>query len=138
MVDGLSPSRRSENMRRIRSKDMKPERVVRSLVHRFGCRFRLHAKELPGKPDIVRRQHSQAIFVHGCFWHQHSKQNCLDGRLPKSNGKYWLPKLASNVLRDKRNVAKLRRGGWKVLVIWECETKVPEKLERKLLKFLRK
>lgn len=118
------------------STNMKPERAVRAIIQSQGCRFRLHAKELPGKPDIVRRPHKQAIFVHGCFWHQHSDARCLDGRLPKSNRGYWVPKLARNVQRDKDAVAALRKMGWKVLVVWECETKNPAKLERKLRKFL--
>lgn len=138
MADTLSPERRSENMRRIRSKDMKPEVAVRSVVHRHGYRFRLHAKELPGKPDIVRRPYKQAIFVHGCFWHQHADPKCLDGRPPKSNTGYWLPKLARNVQRDKDAAAALRKMGWKVLVIWECETKTPVRLEKRVLKFLGK
>lgn len=138
MADALSPERRSENMRRIRSKNMRPEVAVRSIVHRHGYRFRLHAKELPGKPDIVRRPYHQAIFVHGCFWHQHADPKCLDGRPPKSNTGYWLPKLARNVKRDKDAAAALRKMGWKVLVIWECETKTPTRLEKRVLKFLGK
>ena len=117
---------------------MKPERIVRSVVYRLGYRFRLLAKELPGKPDIVRRPQKQVIFVNGCFWHQHAKAACLDGRLPKSRRDYWVPKLSGNVARDKRNIAKLRGAGWKVLVVWECETRHSERLEQKLLKFLKK
>jgi DNA mismatch endonuclease, patch repair protein len=135
VIDKLDAHRRSENMRRIRSKGMKPERVVGSALHRLGYRFRLHAKELPGKPDIVRRPYKQAIFVHGCFWHQHPKTGCLDGRAPKSNTGYWLPKLARNVERDKQAIAALRASGWKVLVVWECEIKSPAPLERKIRKF---
>jgi DNA mismatch endonuclease (patch repair protein) len=136
MTDTISRIRRSENMRRIRSSGMKPEMIVRSLVHGPGYRFRLHARELPGKPDIVRRPHKQAIFVHGCFWHQHPKQKCLDGRLPKSNTSYWHPKLSGNVERDKAAAAALKKAGWRVLVIWECETKDMETLKRRLRKFL--
>lgn len=138
MADKLSPHRRSENMRRIRSKNMKPELVVRSLIHRHGYRYRLHAKELLGKPDIVRRPYRQAIFVHGCFWHQHADPKCLDGRPPKSNTSYWLPKLARNVQRDADAICALRKAGWKILIVWECETKRLPKLERKLLGFLNK
>lgn len=123
-------------MRRIRSKDMKPELIVRSIVHRLGYRFRLHAKELPGKPDIVRRKCKQAIFVHGCFWHLHPKKNCRDSRLPKSNTGYWHVKLKRNVERDKRAVRLLKKDLWRVLVIWECETKDRGKLESRLRKFL--
>jgi DNA mismatch endonuclease (patch repair protein) len=135
-VDKLTAARRSENMRRIRSKNMKPEIVVRSAVHRLGYRFRLHAKELPGKPDIVRRRQKQAIFVHGCFWHLHPKAGCLDARVPKSNTSYWHNKLERNVERDKQATSLLKKAGWHVLVIWECETKDREKLECKLRKFL--
>lgn len=136
MVDYLSKVQRSENMRRIKSKGMKPERVVGSIVHRMGFRYRLHAKELPGKPDLVRRVHKQAIFVHGCFWHQHPKKSCLDGRPPKSNTGYWLPKLERNVERDRKAVRALRSNGWKVLIVWECETKNQEILGQKIAKFL--
>jgi len=123
-------------MREIRSANMKPERAVRSLIHRLGYRFRLHAKELPGKPDVVRRTQKQAIFVHGCFWHQHKLVSCLDGRPPKSNTEYWVPKLLRNVERDKASADALRKQGWKVLTIWECETKSPDKLRQKLQNFL--
>lgn len=116
---------------------MKPELIVRSLVHRLGYRFRLHAQELPGKPDIVRRPQRQAIFVHGCFWHQHRKTQCLDGRLPKSNTAYWHPKLSRNVQRDEASVAALKKTGWRVLVIWECETKDIGALEQRLRRFLK-
>ena len=135
-MDKLSSDRRSENMRRIRSKGIKPERIVGSLVHRLGCRLRLHAKELAGKPDIVRRPYKQAILVHGCFWHQHPKTGCLDARPPKSNRSYWLPKLARNVERDRQAVQALKSAGWKVLVVWECETKHLDQLQQKLTKFL--
>jgi len=137
MVDTISRVRRSENMRRIKSSGMIPEWVVRSLVHRLGYRFRLHARELPGKPDIVRRPHKQAIFVHGCFWHQHPKEQCLDARLPKSNTSYWHPKLSRNVERDKFVLSALKKIGWRVLVIWECETKNIEAVERRLCRFLK-
>jgi DNA mismatch endonuclease (patch repair protein) len=136
MTDKLTKRRRSENMRRIRSENMKPERAVRSIIHSLGYRFRLHARELPGRPDIVRRPQKQVIFVHGCYWHQHSLAACLDGRLPKSNREYWLPKLARNVQRDKASASALRRQGWKVLTVWECETKSLDKLTGKLRKFL--
>src|SRR3569832_2601662 len=136
MADKLTKRRRSENMRRIRSFEMKPERIVRSIIHRLGYRFRLHASELPGKPDVVRRAQKQAIFVHGCFWHQHKLRSCLDGRLPISNTGYWLPQLARNVERDKSSASALRKLGWRVLTVWECETKSPDKLSQKLQKFL--
>ena len=136
-MDRISKSRRSRNMAAIRSTDMKPEMVVRSLVHRMGYRYRLHAKDLPGKPDLVFRRRKKAIFVHGCFWHQHPKRTCEDGRAPKSNLAYWAGKLARNVTRDARNEAALKQLGWRVLVIWECETETSgDRLTRRIERFL--
>jgi len=123
-------------MRRIRSKGMKPEMVVRRLVHRLGFRYRLHRKDLPGKPDLVFGPRRAVIFVHGCFWHQHEKASCLDGRAPKSNTVYWGPKLARNVERDAVAQKALEHAGWRVLVIWECETRDLRELEEKIQRFL--
>jgi DNA mismatch endonuclease, patch repair protein len=121
----------------IRSTGMRPEILVRSLVHRMGYRFRLHAKDLPGKPDLVFRPRKKVIFVHGCFWHQHQKEACKDGRQPKSNTGYWLQKLARNVERDAANIMSLKASGWKVLVLWECEVlKAGSTLERRIRQFL--
>jgi len=121
-------------MRRIRSKGMLPELAVRSLVHRMGYRFRLHRKDLPGKPDLVFVSRRKVIFVHGCFWHAH---DCKMAHKPKSNADYWGPKLKRNQARDKKNLKALIAMGWKPLVIWECKAKFPEKLEKKLATFLR-
>ncbi|MEZ6061895.1 MAG: very short patch repair endonuclease [Planctomycetaceae bacterium] len=119
-----SPQQRSFNMSRIRDRDTRPEMIVRSLVHRMGYRFRLHRKDLPGKPDLVLPRHRKVIFVHGCFWHRH---RCRYGRVaPKSNAAFWQEKRNGNVLRDRRNIRSLRRDGWQVLVIWECWTRHPE------------
>lgn len=120
-MDTITPERRSENMRRIKSRDMKPELAVRSLIHRMGYRFRLHAKDLPGKPDLVFRRRCKVIFVHGCFWHGHDDPRCLDGRRPKSNGNYWGAKLDRNRERDAAHLAALADIGWQSLVIWECQ-----------------
>ncbi|WP_394705804.1 very short patch repair endonuclease [uncultured Hyphomonas sp.] len=120
-------------MRRIRSQDMKPEMTVRRLLHRMGYRYRLHKKGLLGKPDIVFGPRKAVIFVHGCFWHQH---DCLDGHRPKSNTGYWDDKLRRNVERDARVQDELEEMGWRVLVVWECETKRPEDLEKRLKDFL--
>lgn len=137
MTDKISTSERSWNMSVIRSTGMKPEMLVRSLVHRMGYRHRLHAKDLPGKPDLVFRPRKKVIFVHGCFWHQHAKEDCQDGRQPKSNTGYWAPKLARNVERDASNVAALKAAGWRVLVLWECDVlKGGSRLQERIRKFL--
>ena len=141
MPDKISEERRSENMRRIRSKDMKPEMVVRKLSHALGYRHRLHGKKLPGKPDLVYPGRKKVIFVHGCFWHQHGDPDCKISRRPKSNLEYWEPKLDRNVERDIQNQTALREMGWDYLVVWECETREAQRqgteaLESKIAKFL--
>ena len=125
MTDVFSPEKRSAVMAAIRSKDTKPEMAIRSALHRLGYRFRLHVGSLPGRPDIVLPRHLIAIQVRGCFWHGHS---CPDGRLPKSRPEYWLPKLAGNKTRDRRNDRKLRATGWSIVVVWECQTTTSRKL----------
>ena len=114
-------------MRAIRSKDMKPELAVRGLVHRLGYRFRLHRKDLPGKPDLVFSSRRKVIFVHGCFWHAH---------VPKSNVDYWKPKLERNQARDGKNMASLAAIGWESLIVWECETVDALSLTKRLRTFL--
>lgn len=123
---------RSLLMRRIRGKDTAPEKIVRSTLHRMGFRYRLHVRELPGKPDIVLPRYKTVIFVHGCFWHHH--YGCKNARLPKQNAKYWVPKLEANVTRFALQAAKLRKQGWRVCVIWECETPDPDQLRYSLLR----
>ena len=120
MRDRLSKERRSWNMSRIRGKNTTPEKRVRSLLHRLGFRFRLHGKKLPGRPDIVLARHRTVIFVHGCFWHRH--RGCKNCTTPTNRREWWLAKLNGNAARDKRNQAALEKLGWRVLVIWECET----------------
>jgi DNA mismatch endonuclease (patch repair protein) len=118
----------------VRAKDTKPEMVVRRLLHGLGFRFRLHRRDLPGCPDIVLPRYRTAIFVHGCFWHQHDDPTCWRSRMPKTRQDFWVPKLERNVLRDQEVVAELRALGWNVVVVWECET-TPSKrasLEAKL------
>jgi len=132
-LDPLSKEERSERMSKIRSHNTKPEISVRRLVYGLGYRYRLHAKELPGHPDLVFRPKRKVIFVHGCYWHQHG---CGHYRMPKSRTEYWLPKLAKNIERDKHNINQLERDGWKVLVIWECEIKEVDQLTRKIQEFL--
>lgn len=136
MADKISAERRSANMRAIRSKDMKPEVAVRSLAHAMGYRFRLHRKDLPGKPDLVFPRHRAVVFVHGCFWHQHPSPSCKDARLPKSNADYWMPKLERNQERDAEHETALKAKGWRVLVIWECQTKDKSALRQTLQAFL--
>lgn len=136
MVDTISPERRSENMRRIRSKDMSPELLVRRLLHRMGYRYRLHRKSLPGHPDIVFPRLQKAIFVHGCFWHQHADPKCKITRVPRSRVEYWGPKLERNKARDAESTALLLQMNWKVLTVWECQAVRESELERTLIRFL--
>lgn len=124
---------RSENMRAIRSKGMLPELTVRRLVHKSGFRYRLHRSDLPGKPDLVFGPRRKVIFVHGCFWHGHG---CKYAHIPKSNTDYWLPKLERNRTRDARNLEVLSLDGWRILVIWECETRDVEEIKKRVKKFL--
>lgn len=121
MKDRLSKAKRSWNMSRIRSDDTKPELFIRSNLHRLGFRFRIHRKDLPGKPDIVLKKYRTVIFVHGCFWHHH--ENCKRASLPKTNTKYWHHKIFNNRDRDTRNKEILEKLGWNVIVVWECKIK---------------
>jgi len=134
MTDSITTERRSDNMRKIRSKDTKPEMRIRKLLFGLGYRFRLHRKDLPGKPDIVFTGRKRVIFVHGCFWHQH--QDCREGRLPGSRQEYWIPKLKNNISRDQKHTVELQKLGWKVLVIWECQITNIDRTEDMMLKFL--
>ena len=120
-------------MAAVRSKNTKPEMIVRRLVHGMGYRYRIHRSDLPGKPDLVFRSKRKIIFVHGCFWHQHG---CSLSHLPKSNASYWTPKLKRNRKRDLEHLAALRSDGWRCLVLWECELTKPERILRRVSKFL--
>ena len=119
MVDFLSPAERSERMSRIRSTNTSPEVALRRELHAMGFRFRLHCKDLPGKPDIVLPRYRTAIFVHGCFWHRHD--GCKVATTPKSNAGFWQEKFDRNVARDARSEELLKAQGWTVIVVWECE-----------------
>ncbi len=134
MTDTLSRAERSERMSRVKGKDSKAELMVRSLTHRLGYRFRLHGSNLPGKPDLVFASREKVIFVHGCFWHRHSR--CALARLPKSRLAFWLPKLEKNRLRDRANQRSLKRLGWNYLVIWECELSNSDLIRSRISKFL--
>jgi DNA mismatch endonuclease, patch repair protein len=133
-VDNLSAAERSKIMAKVRSKDSRPEMLVRRLVFALGYRYRLHARDLPGCPDLVFRGRGKVIFVHGCFWHRH--QGCALARMPKSRLDFWGPKLEANKQRDTRNKRDLTREGWKVLTIWECQLKETTRLERTIRRFL--
>jgi len=134
MTDVFTKEKRSWIMSRIKGCDSKQEILVRSLVHRMGFRFRVHRRDLPGNPDIVLPRHRKVIFVHGCFWHGH--KGCPRSKRPTSNKDFWNEKLDKNMERDKRFRKILWSMGWKVLVVWQCETRKPEKLLVKLERFL--
>jgi DNA mismatch endonuclease (patch repair protein) len=123
-------------MSRVRGKNTKPELAVRRLVHAMGFRYRLHARTLPGSPDLVFRRRKKVIFVHGCFWHQHPEPACPLSRLPKSRLDFWLPKLKGNQERDQRYRVALEELGWQVLVVWECGMRDVKQLENTLRGFL--
>ena len=136
MTDTVSAQRRSEIMSNIRAKGMKPEMSVRRIVHSMGYRYRLHRRDLPGKPDLVFARRRKVIFVHGCFWHQHADPACNISRRPQSNRDYWIPKLRRNVERDLEHQDFLRQLGWDVLVIWECNVKAGDDLIDEIKRFL--
>ncbi len=133
-MDVHTKQQRSFNMSRIRGKDTKPELLVRSMVHRMGFRYRLHRKDLPGKPDMVFPRHKKIIFVHGCFWHMH---NCRFGRVkPATNAEYCHATRPATRLRDRRNIRGLRRLCWDVLIVCECQPRNPDRLKHRLENFL--
>ena len=141
MMDILSEEKRSWNMSRIKGKDTRPEKTVRSILHKNGFRFRLNRKDLPGKPDIVLPKYKSVIMVHGCFWHQH--KNCKYATVPKSNTAFWISKLDGNVKRDKKNISALKRLGYRVIVMWECQildknkTRIKTKSFDKIIKIIK-
>lgn len=133
MADNHTERQRSANMRAVRNKNTAPELLIRSTLHRLGYRFRLHRRDLCGTPDIVFPVRRSVIFVHGCFWHGHE---CERGSLPSSNLHFWQHKIARNRERDSQTQRQLRNEGWKVLTVWQCETKNKASLEKKLSRFL--
>jgi DNA mismatch endonuclease Vsr len=132
-LDSLTPQQRSAAMAAVRSQNTLPELVVRRLLFSLGYRYRLHARDLPGRPDIVFRSRQCAVFVNGCFWHGHM---CPRAGKPASNIKFWRKKINGNRERDRRVVKELRKAGWRVLTVWQCEIKDHVRLERRLSKFL--
>lgn len=118
----------------IRGKGTKPEKIVRRILRKYGYKCRMNVADLPGKPDFVLPRDRKVIFVHGCFWHRHP--NCSLARMPKSKLQFWLPKLTENRRRDLRNVRRLRRAGWRVKLVWECQLKKRTVLEKAICKFL--
>lgn len=136
MVDTLTKAQRSERMSRVRAKDTGPEMRLRRLLHRLGNRYRLHARNLPGKPDLVFKSRSKVVWVHGCFWHRHLDPACKLSRIPKSRGEFWVPKLEGNRLRDLKNESRLRDQGWDYLIVWECELQDEVKLANRVCNFL--
>ncbi|MHB8137988.1 MAG: very short patch repair endonuclease [Smithellaceae bacterium] len=135
MTDTLSPEERSKRMSLIRGKGSAPEMKLRCLVHKMGFRYRLHIKELPGKPDLVFPSRHAVIFMHGCFWHRHEK--CKLSRLPKSKLGFWKTKLEENIKRDVRNQRQLISLGWRILIVWECEITDTERVSAIVREFLR-
>jgi DNA mismatch endonuclease (patch repair protein) len=134
MTDVFDPAKRSAVMARVKSKDTRPERLLRRLLTGLGARYRLHRKDLPGSPDVAMPGRRLAIFVHGCFWHGH---DCARGaRVPKANRDYWLAKVARNVARDARNRADLADAGWRVETVWECQMKDRAALRERLAALL--
>ena len=129
MADVHTPEVRSYNMSMIRGKNTKPEIIVRKFLHSRGFRFRLHKPDLPGKPDIVLPKHKTIIFIHGCFWHGH--KNCKYFVIPKTRTKWWVKKIEGNKQTDKRNNSKLRKAGWRIITLWECQLR-PKKIIKTL------
>jgi DNA mismatch endonuclease (patch repair protein) len=136
MTDRLLPSARSRIMRAICSKNTKPEIIIRKYLFSQGYRYRLHPKHLPGKPDIVFSARKKAIFVNGCFWHQHSARGCPISAVPSSNQAYWEPKLARTLARDAENLTSLHELGWETFVVWECELRNLKGIFKEIKNFL--
>lgn len=133
-MDKINAQERSKVMAQVKGKNTGPEKRVRSLLHKNGFRFRLHRKDLPGAPDIVLAKKKTVIFVHGCFWHRHP--GCKRASMPASNVDYWNSKFARNQARDADNQSRLTSLGWRVIIIWECELKDPNRLEKRLIELL--
>lgn len=129
-MDRISEQRRSWNMSQIRNRDTRPERQVRSMLHQMGYRFRLQAKDLPGRPDVVLPKYRTVVLVHGCFWHRH--EGCRFAYAPKSRVEFWRAKFRQNVRRDLEVCRLLEQDGWRVVTVWECELRTPDRLRERL------
>ena len=134
MVDIVSSEVRSRIMAQVKSKDSKPEMLVRRLLHRLGYRYRLHRTDMPGRPDLVFPSRRKVVFVNGCFWHRHT--GCPKVRIPATNKDYWITKLDNNHARDKRNIESLQKSGWKVHTVWECQLRDLSSVTDILVEFL--
>lgn len=132
MVDRVSSRKRSDIMRAVRGKNTKPELIVRSVAHHLGLRFKLHDSKLPGQPDLVFPRWETVLFVHGCFWHRH--KGCAKATTPKSNIEFWEAKFSANQARDHLNIRDLKASGWRVLVIWQCQTKSNDEVAKFLVR----
>lgn len=133
-MDHLTKKKRSWNMSRIKNKDTAPEKDVRKILSNLGIKYTLHAKRLSGKPDIIIKRDRVAVFINGCFWHQH--KGCKRKTMPKENRNYWKPKLKRNVAKQRADIKRLKKDGWNVNIVWECETRDEAKLKKKLQKIL--
>lgn len=133
-MDHLSAEQRSLNMSKIRNRNTKPEIAVRKILTSLGLRYRLYVNTLPGKPDIVIPGRKTAVFINGCFWHQH--ENCRRKSMPKTNAEYWKPKLANNVAKQKEEIKKIKKLGYRPLIIWECQIENEEKLTKRIERML--
>ena len=134
MTDIVDPDKRSEIMSRIRGRDTEPEMIVRRIAHGLGFRFRLHRRDLPGSPDLVLPRYRAVIMVHGCFWHRHP--GCKYASSPKTRVRFWEGKFEGNVVRDRRNETALLELGWRVMVVWECETKDRDAVAERIIAYL--
>jgi len=134
MPEKITREQRSYTMRQVKSINTSPEVIVRKILHGMGVRFRLHDPKLPGKPDIILKKYATVIFVHGCFWHRH--RNCARASIPVANSDYWHRKFERNMARDRAAISAIRRLGFRVLVVWECETQNLNRLEKRLRKCL--
>lgn len=130
MADVLTPEQRRLNMSRIKGKNTKPEMLIRRGLHARGFRYRLHDRSLPGRPDLVFRKYNAVVFIHGCFWHAHG---CVMSKLPATRQDFWEAKLSANAARDRKSVEELQSNGWRVLIIWECALRGPQRWTKEAL-----